>query len=242
MTFAVTFVRNRDGDAGIQERELAKPLRQCLEAELDRLEDRGVGLERDFRAALLGPPGDEQRGRGNPTLVSLLVHLPVPPDLELEPLGQRVDDRHADAVEPARYLVGRVLEFAAGVENRQHDFGGRLAAFVQIHGNPAAIVHDRQRPVDVNRHLDVPAVPGEGFVDRVVDDFVEEMMEAGRTGGPDVHRRPLLDGFEPFKNLDFVCAVVVGTGRCTNAYSGARPGLIVRLAVRHFGCFRSSSA
>ena len=67
-------------------------------------------------------------------------------------------------------------------------------------------------------------------------------MQTRRTRRADVHGRPFLDGFEPFEDLDFVCAVVVGTGRCTNAYSGARPGLIVRLAVRHFGCFRSSSA
>ena len=110
-------------------------------------------------------PVDVQVGGGNSALVPLLVHLPVPPDLEFEPFGQRVDDRDTDAVESARDLVRRVLEFAAGVEDGQHDFGSRLAAFVQVHGNAAAIVHDRERTVDVNRHLDVPAVPGERFVD-----------------------------------------------------------------------------
>ena len=37
----------------VQERQLAQPLRQRVEAELDRLEDLRVGLERDLRAAAL---------------------------------------------------------------------------------------------------------------------------------------------------------------------------------------------
>ena len=48
----------RDGDAAVQERELAQPLRQRVEAELGRLEDLRVGLERDLRAALLRRAGD----------------------------------------------------------------------------------------------------------------------------------------------------------------------------------------
>ena len=61
-------------------------------------------------------------------LVALLVDLAVAPDFEVERLRQRVDDRHADAVQAAGHLVAVVVELAAGVQDRQHDFGGRLAA------------------------------------------------------------------------------------------------------------------
>ena len=54
VALAVALVVDRDRDAGVEERELAQPLRQRLEAELGGLEDRGVGLERDLGAALLG--------------------------------------------------------------------------------------------------------------------------------------------------------------------------------------------
>ncbi len=54
------------------------------------------------------------------------------------------------------------------------------------------------------------AYSGERFVDRVVDDLVDEVMQALRTGGPDVHGWPLADGFQPFEHLDLVGAVVAG--------------------------------
>src|SRR5690606_41954417 len=48
------------------------------------------------------------------------VLLAVAPDRQLEPFGERVDHRDADAMEAARDLVGvvlaGVLEFPAGVE------------------------------------------------------------------------------------------------------------------------------
>src|ERR1019366_2512065 len=40
------------------------------------------------------------------------------------------------------------------------------------------------------------------LVDRVVDDLVDEMMEAARVDAADVHARALADGFEPFQDGD----------------------------------------
>jgi hypothetical protein len=72
-----------------------------------------------------------------------------------------------------------------------------------------AVVDDRYRPVDVNGDVDLVAKPGEGLVNRVVDDFVDEMMQARRSRRADVHRRPLADGVEPFEYFYFVGAVVL---------------------------------
>ena len=113
------------GDAGVEERELAQPLRQRVEAELDGFEDLRVGLERDLGAARLGRAGDQQIGLRRAALVGLLIDLLVAPDLELEPLRQRVDDRDADAVQTARHLVAVVVELAAGVQHRERDFRRR---------------------------------------------------------------------------------------------------------------------
>ena len=52
--------------------------------------------------------------------------------------------------------------------------------------------------------------PGQRFVDRVVDDFVDEMMQPGRSGRADVHRRPLAHRLEAFEDLDALGAVLVG--------------------------------
>ena len=53
------------------------------------------------------------------------------------------------------------------------------------------------------------AEPGERLVDRVVDDLVDEVVQPGRSGGADVHGRPLAHGLEAFEDLDALCAVVV---------------------------------
>ena len=63
--------------------------------------------------------------RTGPLALALLVVLPpdlaVAVDLGLQPLRQGVDDRHADAVQAARDLVGVVVELAAGVRLGQDD-------------------------------------------------------------------------------------------------------------------------
>ena len=209
VALAVALVVERDENAAVQERELAQALRQDVEAEDRRLENLRVGLEGDLRAAPLRRAGDFERGRRRAALVGLLVDLAVAPDFEVERLRQRVDDRDADAVQTAGHLVAVVVELAAGVQHGQHDFGGRLAARVQVDRNAAAVVDDGDRAVDVNRDVDLIAEAGQRFVDRVVDDFVDEMMQPRRPGRPDVHRGPLADGLEPFEDLDFVGAVVV---------------------------------
>ena len=94
--------------------------------------------------------------------------------------GERVDHRDADAVQTARDLVAVVVELAAGVEHRQHDFGGRSAALVHVDRNAAAVVDDRDRVVDVDGDVDLGAEAGERLVDRVVDDLVDEVMQARR--------------------------------------------------------------
>jgi hypothetical protein len=202
-------VVDRDGDAGVEEGELAQALGERVEAEFGRLEDLRVGLEGDLRAALLRRAGRLEVGRRNAALVGLLIDLAVAPDLEIERLRQGVDDRHADAVQTARDLVAVVVELAAGVQHRQHDLGGRLAALVTIHRDAAAVVDDRHRIVDVDRDVDLVAVSGQRLVDRVVDDLVDEVMQPGRARRADVHSGTLADRLEAFEDLDFVRAVIV---------------------------------
>ena len=66
---------------------------------------------------------------GLAALVVLLPDVAVAPDLQVEPLRERVDDRDADAVQAAGDLVAAaVAELAAGVQGGQHDLGGGLAS------------------------------------------------------------------------------------------------------------------
>ena len=61
----------------------------------------------------------------------------------------------------------------------------------------AAVVFDGDRVVVVDDNVDNAAVSGQVFVDRVVDDFVDEVMQAGAVIGiADVHAGPLAHALE----------------------------------------------
>jgi hypothetical protein len=205
----VTLVVYRDRDAAIQERELTQALGERIEAEFRGLEDLIVRPEGDLGSALLRRARDVEVAKRIASLVRLRIHLTVAPDLQFQRLGERVDDRHAHAVQTARDLVAVVVELAACVQHRQRHFGCRSPAAVAIDRNAAAVVHDRHRMIDVNRDVDLIAEPGERFVNRVVDDLVDEMVQAGHSRRADVHGRTFADGLETLEDLDLVRAVVV---------------------------------
>ena len=233
----VSLVAEDDGDAGVQERELAQPVGERVEAVDGRLEDAAVGLELHLRAAAPGGADPLEAVRRLPPLVALPVDVPVAADLEVQGLGERVDHRHADPVQATRYLVALVVELAAGVQHRHDDLGRGPATVVLVDRYAPPVVDDRHRVVDVDGHLDAVAVPRQGLVDRVVDDLVDQVVQARRAGRPDVHRRPLAHRLEPLENLDLVGAIVVRRPRGGRHRQNAlvRNGLATCLIVFELG-------
>ena len=109
----------------------------------------------------------------------LAVDLAVALDLGDEPLGERVDDGDADAVQAAGDLVAVAAELAAGVQLRQDDLERRDArALDLVDRDAAAAVAHGDRVVRVDRDLDRVVVARERLVDGVVDDLVDEVVEA----------------------------------------------------------------
>ena len=95
-----------NGEALIQERQLAQALGQRIVVELDRVEDLPVGQEGNFCAPAFGLPRLLERGQRLAALVGLFPGVALPllalfsalaPDLEVEPLRKSVDygDTHA---------------------------------------------------------------------------------------------------------------------------------------------------
>ena len=50
--------------------------------------------------------------------------------------------------------------------------------------------------------VDARGVAAEGFVDGVVDDFIDQMMQSHLAGGADVHGRPQANGRQAFEDGD----------------------------------------
>ena len=145
-----------------------------------------------------------KRRIGNAMGEAHLVDLALALDLELQLDRKRVDDRNADPVQTAGDLVGILVELAARMELRHDDFGGRNAfAGVDIRRDAAAVVGDRHRPIGIERDGDDVGMAGKRLVDRVVDDLVDHVVQAGTVVGiADIHARPLANGIEALQDLD----------------------------------------
>lgn len=145
------FVGEDDADAAVQEREFAQTLGEDI-PHIDHIgKNRRIRLEGDLRAALRGRPELLELHRRDAALETNPVRLAAAVDFDLHPVGQRVHAGDADAVQAARNLIGVMVEFAARMQDGQHDFDGRFAlAFVDIDRNAAPVVLDRDRIIRMN--------------------------------------------------------------------------------------------
>jgi hypothetical protein len=112
-------------------------------------------------------------------------------------------------VQAAGHLVAAaVAELAAGVEDGEHDLDGRLALLLHRRdGDAAAVVDDRDRVVGVDRDVDAVAMAGERLVDGVVNDLVDQVVQAPYTGRADVHAGALPHGLEALEDGDVLGVV-----------------------------------
>ena len=171
-----------------------------------------------------------------PSLKLMLYSLPPRLHPAFEILRQRVHDRHADAVQAAGELVVLVRELAAGVQPREDQLDAAdLLLRVDVDRHAAAVVRDFQRAVLVQRHVDALGVAGQRLVDRVVDDFVREMVGAA---GVRVHAGPAAYRVEPAQDFDVGGGVAIVPSTCERAASGISRA---RILARRAACDRSGS-
>ena len=79
---------------------------------------------------------------------------------------------------------------------------------MQVGGDTAPVVTDGDGVVVVQNDVDVVAVVGHRFVDGVVHDLVDEVVESALVGAADVHARPPAHGLQAFEDLDVACGVL----------------------------------
>ena len=154
--FHAALVGQHDGQAGVEEGELAQAVLERREIEFGLGEGLGRGQEGDFGAApVLDLAHHFQRRHRIAVAEAHVIFLAVAPDAQIEPFGQRIDDRDADAMQAAGDLVGVLLEFSAGMQLGHDDFGRGDAFFlVDVDRNAAAIVAHGARAVGVQLHVD----------------------------------------------------------------------------------------
>ena len=158
-------------------------------------------------------------GSGLAFFVGLLPHGAVAGDFELEPVGERVDHRHTDAVEAAGNFVSVAIKFSAGVQDGEDDFGGRtLFRGVHVDRNAAAVVDHGDGIVGVHGDVDFVGVTGHGFVDGIVHNFPHQVVQTHLAGGTDVHGGTQPNGFEPAEHFDGFSVVLVAWRRAADRF------------------------
>ncbi len=191
-------------DAFVQVADDLEPLAESGRVELDLREDRRIGMEVHRRPGATSLPDFLERSN---RLALAEPHLPLRPvalDRSDQFLGQRVDDRRADAVKATGRLVVRPFELGTGMKDGEDHLERALVRLrVLVDRDAAAIVHDGDRRsvlVQCDRNRGREAV--HGFVDGVVEDFPDQMMQAGAAHAADVHARPLANRLEAFEDRD----------------------------------------
>ena len=222
-----------DFKTGIQERKLAQPRREPLEFVLRRdREDRRIGKKCDERAGrffVLEFADDIQFLRGFSALESHVINLALARNFNLEPIGKSVDAFRADAVQTTGIFVSALAEFSAGVKICQDQLDCRHLPFrMHVDRNAAAIVTHGNGAIDMNRDFNLCAKTGEMFVDRVIENLEDHVMQTALIGVADVHARALADGFEPLKFIDLRRVVFLRFSNPDVVVSGI---LVVRFVV-----------
>ena len=124
--------------------------------------------------------------------VFLLVDFSVAENLRCHVRGQCVYTRYTDAVQTTGNFVGTLVEFTAGMQHGHDNFeSGFLFFFVKVYRNTASVVLYGDRVIFVDGNFDVVAITGERFVDGVVYNLVNQVMESLGTNVADVHGRTL---------------------------------------------------
>ena len=141
-------------------------------------------------------------------------------------------------MQSAGHLVGILVEFSARMKLGHDDLGrGNALALVNVDRNAAAVVAHGDGAVGVEHDLHRGGMAGERFIDRVVDDLVDHVMQAGAViGVADIHARPFANGIEAFQNPDRFRAVFDGNGmlsvgdRLPGRFCHVRPSRMSRIS------------
>ena len=196
-------IGDRNMQTGIQERLLPHPGMQDLIVIFQRVEHLGVGLKGHAGAVAVGVADDLHFLRDMAAGKFHLIDFAFLVDLDRQPLGQGVDDRRADAVQAAGNLVAAAAEFTARVQNGVNDLErGPAGLRLNVDGNAAAVVGHGDGIAGVDRYGDVLAVARKRLVDGVIDDFVDQMVQAAGGGGADIHTGALPHRLQALENLD----------------------------------------
>ena len=73
---------------------------------------------------------------------------------------------------------------------------------MKINRNTTSVILYSDGIIFVDGYFNVVAIAGERFVDRVIHNFINQVVKSFRTNVTNIHRGTLSNSFQTFQNLD----------------------------------------
>src|SRR3989304_10551408 len=100
-------------------------------------------------------------------------------------------------MQPARDFVASPAKFTARVQDGHNHFeGGSLHLRMEIDRDAAPVVSHGYTAVLVDRDIDAVTYSRQGFVDRIIHDLINQMVQRLDIGAAHVHTWTPPDGFQ----------------------------------------------
>ena len=205
-----------DGQIRIEIGRLMQAALDLVLLEPGAVKNRGIREKIDRRAmiARLAEAGKQsvfELGRGFSSLVSVAIDESAGLDRYGQSLGKGVYYGRSDAMEAAAGLVGGIVEFAAGMEGRKDETFRAHALLMHSDRDTSAVVGHGCGAILLQGHGDAVTETGEVLIHGVVNDLIDEVVEAFGGDGADIHAGTDPDRFQPFQNGD-AGSVIIGFG------------------------------
>ena len=174
----VALIENVDLHSAIEKSQFPQPLGEGFEGKLGGFENFRVGPESDVGPPFDGAPSSSRGAIGNSAFVALPVNLASAANFQFQLARKGIDDRNADPVQATGNLIGVAVEFAARMQDGHDHFCRRFfLGGVHLDRDSAAVVLDRHRAVEMDDDRNLVAMAGQSFVDGVVDNFIDQMVQ-----------------------------------------------------------------
>src|SRR5688572_21626841 len=93
------------------------------------------------------------------------------------------------------HLISTATELSSGVQHSQYRFDSTFSSLrVNIRWDAAAVVPNLNAAVGQHSYTDFISISCQGFVNTVVYNLPQQMMQTLNTGTADIHTGPLADG------------------------------------------------
>ena len=199
----ISGIRNYNPDSGIQESLFSHAFEKDFIVIASCLKDFGICLESNHRTSFCGLVNDFQWLFVFATVKMLEVDIFTVFDGNFQPFRKCIHDRCADTMQTAGNLITATAKLTAGMKDSINDCCRRNAlSGVNSCRNPSTVIRDTDDIIRENFNLDFCAVPCQCFINGIVHNLIDQMMQTINTGRADIHTWTDTNRLKTFQDLN----------------------------------------